>query len=294
MKNTLKKIGWGVASVVVLALIALIAASNVSNQPDPQDQIAASGNHAMVIRNGQVRSTGRSVSFPGLAEITNAKQIDANGFLVIIDENGKLHSNSVENEEIAKWENVKKVTVGYDFVIGLKQDGTLIAAGGKEFGQTAVTKARDVKKVSAGAYHYAGITKSGEVFKGGSNEHGECNIKEWTDIKDIECGPYATVGLKKNGTVVSTIPSSATYDLSGFTNIKKVVTSKDHTVGLRKNGTVVATGNNEFGQCNVSDWTDIIAIKANKNQTVGLKADGTVVATGDNQYGQCDAAVLNQ
>ncbi len=294
MKQIWKKTGWILLFLAVIGLIALIVAGNQLNQPDPQDLIAASGNHAMVIRDGSVRVTGRNVSFPGLSEITNAKQIDAKGFLVVIDENGALHSNSIDNAEIGKWENIKKVTVGYDFVIGLKTDGTLIAAGGNEFGQTAVSKAKGVKKVSAGAYHYAGITKSGEIFKGGSNEYGECDIKDWKDIKDIECGPYATVGLKKNGTVVSTIPLSETYDLSGFTNIKKVVTSKDHTVGLRKDGTVVATGNNEYGQCNVSGWTDIIAVKANKNQTVGLKKDGTVVAVGDNQYGQCDAAKLNQ
>ena len=30
-----------------------------------------------------------------------------------------------------------------------------------------------------------------------------------------------------------------------------------HTVGLRSDGTVVAVGNNDDGQCDVSDWTDI-------------------------------------
>ncbi|NLO86339.1 MAG: chromosome condensation regulator, partial [Clostridiales bacterium] len=29
------------------------------------------------------------------------------------------------------------------------------------------------------------------------------------------------------------------------------------TVGLRADGTVVAVGENDEGQCNVSDWTDI-------------------------------------
>ena len=46
------------------------------------------------------------------------------------------------------------------------------------------------------------------------------------------------------------------------------------------NGTVVATGNNDSGQCNVSEWKDIVAIYAGSSATHGLKMDGTVVSTG--------------
>ena len=63
-----------------------------------------------------------------------------------------------------------------------------------------------------------------------------------------------------------------------------------HTIGLKSDGTVVATGDNEYGQCDVSDWKDIVAVSAGDYHTVGLKADGTVVATGDNEYGQCDVS----
>lgn len=294
MNKIVKNVLWIGLAVVVLATAVLAVTGMMEDREDPQDRIAATGNHAMVIKDGKIKTTGRPVSFPGLSEISNAKQIDASGFAVIIDENGKLHTNSVDSAEISKWDKIKKVTVGYDFVIGLKKDGTLVAAGGKEYGQTLVSKAKKVKTVSAGAYHYVGLTKSGEIFYSGSNENGECNVRDWTDIVDVECGPYATVGLKKDGTVVSTISGGENYDLSGFTDITKVVTSRDHTVGLRKDGTVVATGSNAYGQCEVSGWTDIIAVKADRNQTIGLKKDGSVVAAGDNQYGQCNADTLNQ
>ena len=294
MNKIVKNILWIGLAAIVLATAAFAGISAVENRENPQDRIAASGNHAMIIKDGRVKTTGRPVSFPGLSEIANAKQIDASGFTVVIDAEGKLHTNSVDSAEISKWDKIKKVTVGYDFAVGLKKDGTLVAAGGKEYGQTLVSKAKKVKTVSAGAYHYVGLTKSGELFFNGSNENGECNVTDWSDIKDVECGPYATVGLKKDGTVMSTISGVENYDLSGFTDIKKAVTSKDHTVGLKKDGTVVATGNNAYGQCDVSGWTDIIAVKANKNQTIGLKKDGTVVAAGDNQYGQCNTDALNQ
>lgn len=52
-----------------------------------------------------------------------------------------------------------------------------------------------------------------------------------------------------------------------------------HAVGLRSDGTVVAVGENENGQCNVSDWRDVVAICAGEYHTVGLRSDGTVVTT---------------
>ncbi len=69
-----------------------------------------------------------------------------------------------------------------------------------------------------------------------------------------------------------------------------VSTGYDHTVALKNDGTVVAVGDNEYGQCDVSDWTDIIAICAGDYHTVGLKSDGTVVAVGKNDKGQCDVS----
>ncbi len=42
---------------------------------------------------------------------------------------------------------------------------------------------------------------------------------------------------------------------------------------------VGAVGNNDEGQCDVSDWTDIVAISTGWTLTLGLKNDGTIVAT---------------
>ena len=41
----------------------------------------------------------------------------------------------------------------------------------------------------------------------------------------------------------------------------------DHTVGLKKDGTCVAVGQNENGQCNVSDWKDVALLMDNLNRT---------------------------
>ena len=55
-----------------------------------------------------------------------------------------------------------------------------------------------------------------------------------------------------------------------------------HTVGLRKNGTVVAVGDNNWGQCEVSEWKDIVKIATGDWYTIGLDKYGKVYMTGQN------------
>lgn len=63
-----------------------------------------------------------------------------------------------------------------------------------------------------------------------------------------------------------------------------------HSVGLQPNGRVLAAGNNNFGQCDVSEWQDVIQVAAGAMHTLGLRTDGTVYATGNNSFGQCDVS----
>ena len=76
-------------------------------------------------------------------------------------------------------------------------------------------------------------------------------------------------------------------DVSNWTDITQVATSGVHTVGLKSDGTVAAVGDNEQGQCDVGDWKDITQVAAGFTHTVGLKSDGTVADVGANVDGLC-------
>ena len=144
-------------------------------------------------------------------------------------------------------------------------------------------------KIAVGWWHTVGLKADGTVVAAGDNEHGQCNVSGWTDIVSISADDYHTVGLKADGTVVAAGENDdGQYKVSDWRDIVSIAAGDDHTVGLKADGTVVAAGCNDDGQCNVSDWTDIVSIAADGGRTVGLKADGTVVATGYNGYGQCD------
>jgi len=78
--------------------------------------------------------------------------------------------------------------------------------------------------------------------------------------------------------------------VSDWRDIIAISAGASSTIGLKKDGTVVAVGRNDKGQCDVSDWHDIIAISTGGMHTVGLKADGTVIAVGYNEDGRCDVS----
>ena len=107
----------------------------------------------------------------------------------------------------------------------------------------------------------------------------------------VSAGAYHTVGLKSDGTVVAVGNNNdGQCDVSEWTDIVAVSAGNYHTVGIKSDGKVVAVGNNNSGQCNVLEWTDVVAVSAGDYHTVGIKSDGTVVAVGNNNSGQCNVS----
>ena len=183
------------------------------------------------------------------------------------------------------------LAAGYNHTVGLKADGTVVAAGSYSSGQYDVSGWRDIVAVAAGIFHTVGLKADGTVAAAGWNDDGQCDVSGWRDIVAVAAGTEHTVGLRADGTVVTVgANEEGQCDVSGWRDIVAVSAGDSYTVGLRADGTVVAVGYNEYGQCDVSDWTDIVAVAAEWVHTVGLKADGTVVAVGDNGYGQCDVS----
>ena len=181
-----------------------------------------------------------------------------------------------------------KIATGSYHTVGLKADGTVVAAGSNNYGQCKVRGWTDIVSIAAGSDHTVGLKADGTVVAAGSNDDGQCDVSDWTDIVSIAAGRNHTVGLKADGTVVATGKNDDRQcNVRGWTDIVSIAAGGAHTVGLKADGTVVAVGNNDYRKCNVSDWTDIVSIAAGSSHTVGLKADGTVVAAGSNKYGQC-------
>ena len=175
--------------------------------------------------------------------------LKADGTVIVTDYTGTYDYSF----DVSSWNDILSIATSYDYLLGLKSDGTVLVSGD----ETTVP-----------------------------------GISEWTDIVAVECSQFRAIGLRSDGTVVSSGTKFTTgaldFDVSDWSDIIAVACGNDFAAGLRSDGTVVATGDNYSGACNVSDWTDITAIACGPNYTIGLKSDGTVIATGNNENGQCN------
>ena len=184
-------------------------------------------------------------------------------------------------------------------IVGVKNDGTVVATGDNTNGQCNVDDWRNIVSISAGRMHTVGLRSDRKVVAVGYNNHGECNLSDWADIIAVAAGDQRTLGLRANGTVISAgnygISGYVDYNFTDWNNIVSIAVGSSHCAALRADGTVVATGSNDHGQCNVSSWTDVVSVAAGWNYTIGLQADGTVLATKyhvnpryDHYWGQCE------
>ena len=189
---------------------------------------------------------------------------------------------------------IQNLLVTSDYcTIGLRSDGTVIAAGSNSYGQSNVSDWRNIATIIARNDRTVGLRFDGTVVAAGSNSSGQCSVSNWRDIVAVGVGGHHTVGLQSDGTVVATGDNrDGQCNVSDWKDIVAIEVGPAHTVGLRSDGTVVATGDNSYGQCNVSDWRNVTAIFVGYEYTVtvGLRSDGTVVATGNNRHGQCDVS----
>ena len=158
-------------------------------------------------------------------------------------------------------------------------------------------KIDECKYQKALSFYENGEYKNAAIAFGGAGDYKDARERSaalWNDFVErqtIACSNGHTVGLKSDGTVVAVGDNDdGECDVSDWTDVVAITCGWRHTVGLKSDGTVVAAGDNEDGQCDVSDWTDVVAIACGWRHTVGLKSDGTVVAEGYNYYGQCDVS----
>ena len=187
------------------------------------------------------------------------------------------------------WKNIVSVKLGKMHIVGLRQDGTVVACGNNTNGQCNVENWKDIIAISAGDNHTIGLRKDGTVVACGDNSIEQCNVQTWTDIKSVTAKLNNTVAVKQDGTVVACGDNyHGQCNTGNWQNIVDVAVGYVNIAGLKEDGTVLVSGNNSQKQCNIEDWKDITKISLGNYFIIGLRKDGTVVATGWNEYGQCN------
>jgi alpha-tubulin suppressor-like RCC1 family protein len=188
-----------------------------------------------------------------------------------------------------------QIAAGSGHTVGLKDDGTVVAAGYDSDGETNVFSWSHIIQVAASDEFTLGLRSNGTVAAAGYTgylEKGRTKVSEWSNIIQVTAGDRHAAGLKSDGTVVA-VGGDDFYGqtgVSGWYGMTQVAAGDEFTLGLRSDGTVLAVGDNGEGQINLAGWSNIIQVAAGDRHAVGLKADGTVVAVGDNGDGRTDVS----
>jgi alpha-tubulin suppressor-like RCC1 family protein len=221
---------------------------------------------------------------------------------------GKIFGYNWEKEKFRKfnkddWRDIVAVTCNGNSddmgnIVGIKKNGTVIAAGSNDSGQCETDDWRNIIAVSAcdpcfggsgGAGHTIGLKADGTVVAIGSNKNGSCDVQGWRDIVAISTSTFFTIGLKADGTVVATGDNyRGQCNVQDWRDIVAVYAGDACSIGLKVDGSLVVAGYRNEANSNIDNWKNIVALSMNTYHTVGLKADGTVIVTGENKYGQCN------
>ena len=147
-------------------------------------------------------------------------------------------------QEVESWTNIKKLEVGNDYVLGLKEDGTVVAVGykyGKEQRKYAmvdvgvdgyneifaeVTEWENIVDIKGTHESIAGLTSEGKVVLAGKlNSKFTEEIRKYDDIIDMAIFDYSIMVVHKTGKVSFIEKLRENKEVSSWNDIIQVVTS---------------------------------------------------------------------
>ncbi|MEA5048574.1 MAG: TIR domain-containing protein [Eubacteriales bacterium] len=199
--------------------------------------------------------------------------------------------------EITAWNEIRRIAVGENLILGLKQNGTAVAVGLRS-GRVApdVSKWRKVKSILVLDDACFGVTASGRIVFAGDMEQAGIDpdkIRTWGDVYAIDGGGDFIIGLKVNGRVLALGNDQyGQCDVDSWRSVATIVAKRGPnvglTVGIDQDGAVVITGSSDLGQTKSLGWSGIQRVATDGRTVLGLRQNGTVFAAGDRSQGKGD------
>ena len=87
------------------------------------------------------------------------------------------------------------MAAGEYHTVGLKSDGTVMAAGSNDQGRLDVGTWTPMVQVAGRGYHTVGLKSDGTVAAAGYNEYGQTNVGAWNLGPTIRVNPQVAAGM---------------------------------------------------------------------------------------------------
>ena len=165
--------------------------------------------------------------------ISNIKRIVANNKIIaVLSASGKVSAFSIDGvfdtSLVDDWSEIIDVQIGENYIIGLKNDGTVCSTNNRTEGWT------DIKSIYAGKLNAVGVKNDGKL---------ECIIKtdELSKLDNVSCVSFAsehTAVMFNDGTVsVFGTDEQLQIGNSGFWHLLPYIDDNGLLIGLPANGT---------------------------------------------------------
>ena len=150
--------------------------------------------------------------------------------------------------------------------MGLRADGTVVAAGRDTEGQCAVGSWQGVTQIAAGDYATFARLADGTVVCCGFNDY--YMLPDWGGVERIFAGSYDVGALRGGEALISHISARS----EELTDLVDLALNTGFAVGLRPDGTVVSP------RTALPDWEDVIALSASGTAILALTREGRVLS----------------
>jgi alpha-tubulin suppressor-like RCC1 family protein len=210
--------------------------------------------------------------------------------------------------------NSVSLSLGEDFCLLVKNDGTVLGWGSNLSGQIELGKAaylpptkikglENMTSLDAGFNTAIGIAQNGEVFVWGGGMAAPAKVSGLNGIVKVKAYIGNFMALASDGTLYAWSADSKPTKLVGLPTVVDIAAGDSHCLILTSTGHVYAMGENYLGQLGngvtggaakperIDSLADIVNVGAGANHSFAITKAGRVYAWGHNADGQLGLGV---
>lgn len=217
-------------------------------------------------------------------------------------------------EAMSQWDNLAAVSVGHGssgvFVLGLREDGTVLAAGNNDRGQCDVEEWSDITEISAGKGFALGLKRDGTALCAGFSDYDLTELESWENLCNIAAGECFALGVTQSGQQLfagcgefdinlwfsadteNKVWENKEEEMDFWSSLSGVCTAGDNILAMDTLGQL-----RYFGFTPVGDMPEFQKTVADYEVSLYNGAvlfnDGTALVWGDNSCGQCPSFELS-